>query len=71
MIGAIDMLRRAGKTLEPLEIEELGGVEAFIADHELLDPDRPEELFEPMGRHGLAQSWARGREMIEARLHRR
>ncbi len=71
MIGTIETLCGSGKTLQPLPMEELGDVEAFIADHELLDPDRPEQLFEPMGRHGLAQSWARGRSMVESRLRRR
>ena len=70
MIGAIEALCGDGKTLAPLPMEELGEVEAFIADRELLDPEQPEGLFEPMGKHGLAQSWARGRSMVEARLRR-
>ena len=73
MIEAIEALRGAtgqGKTLAPLPMEEIGELDEFIADRELLDPDRPEQLFEPMGKHGLAKSWARGRASIAARLHR-
>ena len=51
-------------------MEELGEVEEFIADNELLDPERPDDMFEPIGKRGLAQSWARGRAMIAARLER-
>jgi phosphatidylserine/phosphatidylglycerophosphate/cardiolipin synthase-like enzyme len=71
MIGAIEALCGSGKTLEPLPMEQLGNVEAFIADNELLDPGRPEGLFEPIGKHGLAASWARGRSLVESRLRRR
>jgi phosphatidylserine/phosphatidylglycerophosphate/cardiolipin synthase-like enzyme len=69
MIGAVERLRKHdGKTLVPLPMEEVGEVEAIIADNELLDPQRPENMFEPIGKHGLARSWARGRSRIEARL---
>jgi hypothetical protein len=72
MLDAVERLRRAGgKTLVPLPMEELGEVEKAIADNELLDPQRPEHLFEPIGKHGLARSWARGRSRIEARLKHR
>ncbi len=71
MIDAIEALRGAGKTLEPLAMELVGEVDNFIADHELLDPDRAEDLFEPVGKQGLAHSWAQGRNMIEARIGRR
>jgi hypothetical protein len=70
MIGAIDGLRGAGKTLELLEMEEVGAVEGFIADNEVLDPVSADEMFEPFGKHGLAQSWAKGRAMIAARMTR-
>lgn len=72
MIGAIESLRGAGKadrkSLKPLPMEGIGEVENFIAEHELLDPDRPEDMFEPMGKHGLAKGWARGRAAIASRL---
>ena len=75
MIDAIEALRAnagtGGKSLLPLPMEDVGEVEELIADHELLDPERPELLFEPMGKHGLAKGWARGRAKIAARLGRR
>jgi len=70
-VDAIDALRGAGKTLELLDMEELGAAEEFIASHELLDPERPEDLFEPIDSPGLAQSWAKGRAIIGRKLARR
>jgi phosphatidylserine/phosphatidylglycerophosphate/cardiolipin synthase-like enzyme len=78
MIAAIEALRDRNaaladqrKTLEYLPLEEVGEIEGFIADNELLDPESPEDLFEPIGKTGMAGSWARGRAMIGARLKRR
>ena len=71
LVAAIEALRGSGKTLDPLDLVAPDGVEKFIADNELLDPEEPEELFEPLARRGLASSWARGREMIGERLARR
>lgn len=45
LIETIETLRGEGKTLVPLAIEEVEGVDAFIADHELLDPETPDEMF--------------------------
>ena len=70
MIAAIEALRGPGKTLELLEMEEVGAVEDVLAENEVLDPESPDELFEPFGKHGMAQSWAKGRAMIGRRLRR-
>jgi phosphatidylserine/phosphatidylglycerophosphate/cardiolipin synthase-like enzyme len=70
MIGAIEALRGAGKTLEVLEMEKVGEVEDFIADKELLDPESADAMFEPFGKHGLARSWATGRAMLRRRFSR-
>ena len=70
MIDAIEALRGAGKTLELLPMEELGDVVSFIAEKEVLDPESPEEMFEPFGKHGLARSWAKGRALIGRRFGR-
>jgi hypothetical protein len=32
---------------------ELAEVEKFLADHEVLDPEGPDEMFEPVGRRSL------------------
>ncbi|MCY7397232.1 MAG: phospholipase D-like domain-containing protein, partial [Sphingomonas bacterium] len=70
MIEVIEALRGSGKTLELLEMEEIGEVETFLAENEVLDPESPDELFEPFGKHGMAQSWAKGRALIGKRLGR-
>ena len=53
IIATIEKLRGQGKTLVPMEIAELDGVEAFIADNELLDPETPSEMFVLSGRRSL------------------
>ena len=70
MIGAIEALRGEGKTLDLLEMAEPGEVEKLIADHELLDPESPEVMFEAIGQRGLAKSWTEGKAMIGRRLGR-
>lgn len=48
LIGAIERLRGQGKTLVPYEVPDLTGVEAWLADNKILDPEGPEEMFEPL-----------------------
>lgn len=71
MLAAIEALRSDGRSLVPLPMEELGSAEKFIATNELLDPESPEAMFEPVARRGLSRSWAQGRAMIAHRLARR
>ena len=52
-------------------MEDLGEVEDIIAANEMLDPECVDEMFEPFGKHGMAQSWAKGRAMIGRRLGRK
>jgi hypothetical protein len=42
--------RGLGKRLEPFVLRPLTDTEKAMADSALLDPERPEELFEPIGR---------------------
>jgi phosphatidylserine/phosphatidylglycerophosphate/cardiolipin synthase-like enzyme len=60
LIAAIEALRCPGRTLQPYETPDLTSVEKWLADNEVLDPEGPEEMFEPMSKHGLFR-----------RLHRR
>ncbi|MDT8759348.1 phospholipase D-like domain-containing protein [Sphingomonas psychrotolerans] len=54
LIAAVEHLRRrGGKTLRPYEVPDLEGVTAWLADHEVLDPENPEDLFEPIASGGL------------------
>ncbi len=48
LIGAIEALRGEGKTLVPYEVPDLTGVEAWLADNKILDPEGPGEMFEPL-----------------------
>ena len=71
MVDAIELLRGNGKTLELLDMESLGATEEFIAANELLDPESPDAMLDPIAKRGLAKSWARGRAMIGRRFARR
>ncbi|MGG5887629.1 phospholipase D-like domain-containing protein [Falsiroseomonas sp. HC035] len=53
LIGAIEALRRPGRTLQPYETPDLSSVEAWLADNEVLDPEGPDEMFEPLAKRGL------------------
>ena len=50
MIDLIESAPREGKRLDPFALRPLNESEKAIADGALLDPERPEELFEPIGR---------------------
>jgi phosphatidylserine/phosphatidylglycerophosphate/cardiolipin synthase-like enzyme len=53
LIAAVDTLRGKGKTLRPYERPDLGPTTRWLADTELLDPEGPDEMFEPLSRRGL------------------
>jgi phosphatidylserine/phosphatidylglycerophosphate/cardiolipin synthase-like enzyme len=54
MSAMIDALEMPGKRLAPFVLRPLTGAEKAVADNALLDPERPGELFEPIGkRRGL------------------
>ncbi|HXH00501.1 MAG TPA: phospholipase D-like domain-containing protein [Sphingomicrobium sp.] len=71
MLTAIESLRGSGKSLDLLSMENLGEVEEFIAANELLDPENPDQLLEPIHRRGLWRSWAKGRALIVGRFGRK
>ena len=50
MAGAIDAAASPGKHLSPFVLRPLTEAEKAVADSALLDPERPEEFFEPIGR---------------------
>lgn len=54
LIGTVELLRhRDGRTLRPYETPDLEQVSAWLADHEVLDPENPEDLFEPIASGAL------------------
>ncbi|RMC37324.1 phospholipase D-like domain-containing protein [Paracoccus alkanivorans] len=57
LIATIEALRGGGRTLVPYEIPELSGIEEWLADNEILDPNGPDEIFETPARRGLFKEW--------------
>ena len=50
MIDLITQTPKSGKYLEPFALRPLTDAEKAVADSALLDPERPEELFEPFSK---------------------
>ena len=71
MVKAIEALITPGKSLELLSMEGLSEAEEFIASNELLDPESPDAMLDPIAKRGLAQSWAKGRAAVGRRLGRK
>lgn len=59
LIDTIERLRGQGKTLRPFELPDLNAVEEWLADNEVLDPEGPDEMFEPFAKRGLFRRWRR------------
>jgi hypothetical protein len=57
MIATIEMLSQPGRHLDLLDLKKPGPLDRFIAEHELLDPEHPEDFLEPLSERGLAKSW--------------
>jgi phosphatidylserine/phosphatidylglycerophosphate/cardiolipin synthase-like enzyme len=54
LIGGIEELRdKPGRTLRPYMTPNLNDVQAWLADNEVLDPEGPGEMLEPMMSKGL------------------
>ncbi len=59
LIETIERLRGTGRSLRPYEIPDVAGVEAWLADNEVLDPEGPDEMFESLSKRGLFRRWRR------------
>lgn len=68
MAAMIDALPKTGKQLEPLRLPELTETEKALADGEVLDPERPEEMFEPISKRGLFRRRGRLRHMWRKKM---
>ncbi|KQT33457.1 phospholipase [Sphingomonas sp. Leaf412] len=53
LIATIERLRGPGRSLIPYEIDDLTEIEKWLADNEVLDPEGPAEMFEPLEKRGL------------------
>jgi phosphatidylserine/phosphatidylglycerophosphate/cardiolipin synthase-like enzyme len=53
LIATVESLRGPGHSLIPYEVPELDGLEEWLADNEILDPEGPAEMFAPLARRGL------------------
>lgn len=53
LVAAIEALRGPGRSLRPYEEPDLNGVETWLADNEVLDPEGPDEMFESLTKRGL------------------
>lgn len=59
IIAVIEQVRGKGKTLVPFEPPPLNEIEKKLADNEVLDPESPDEMFEPYAQRGLFRRWSR------------
>ena len=50
LIATIESLRTDGRSLRPYELPQLAPVQQWLADTKLLDPEGPDEMFEPPAR---------------------
>lgn len=53
LIAAIEKTISAGRSLKRYEVPDLSGTEKFVADNEVLDPEGPDESFEPFAKRSL------------------
>lgn len=61
LIETIERLRGPGRSLRPYEVPDLAGIETWLADHEVLDPEGPGEMFEATTKRGLFRGRLRRR----------
>ena len=53
LIETIERLRGPGRSLRPYSVPDLDGLEEWLADNEVLDPEGPGEMFEAVAHRGL------------------
>lgn len=71
LIGAIEALRNDWRSLIPLPLDPPTGLEAVIADNQLLDPERADRMFEPFSRRrGLIRRFRAVRASVRRRFQR-
>ncbi|MEN2980052.1 phospholipase D-like domain-containing protein [Tistrella bauzanensis] len=68
MIATIEDLRGDGRSLRPYELPELSATEIWLADNEILDPEGPDAIFEPLHKRGLFRNWHLPRRLRRRRV---
>jgi phosphatidylserine/phosphatidylglycerophosphate/cardiolipin synthase-like enzyme len=53
LIQTIERLRRDGHSLTPYQIPDISRTKEWLADNEILDPEGPDDMFEPIGKRSL------------------
>jgi phosphatidylserine/phosphatidylglycerophosphate/cardiolipin synthase-like enzyme len=53
LIATVEALQSPGRSLRPYEVPDLDAVRTWLADNEVLDPEGPDEMFEPFSGKGL------------------
>lgn len=61
LIATIERFSGPGRSLELLDLVSPGPFDEYIAEHELLDPENPDAMFETFTERGLKKSWHRGK----------
>lgn len=61
LIDTIEALRGPRRSLERLDLVSPGPLDDYIAEHELLDPESPDAMFEGIAERGLRKGWHRGK----------
>ncbi|WP_293877106.1 phospholipase D-like domain-containing protein [Sphingomonas sp. UBA978] len=61
LIETIERLRGPGRSLRPYEVPDLDGIQKWLADNEVLDPEGPGEMFEATTQRGLFRGRLRKR----------
>jgi phosphatidylserine/phosphatidylglycerophosphate/cardiolipin synthase-like enzyme len=60
LIETIEHFRSSGRSLDLLDLQKPGPLDNFIAENELLDPESPDSVLEPLNNRGLWKSWREG-----------
>ena len=67
LIRTIDTLRGAGRSLVPYAMPDTSDIENWLAENEILDPNGPDDMFEPLDKRGLFKGWGRLRRKLHLR----
>ncbi|MBB5696809.1 phospholipase D-like domain-containing protein [Sphingomonas yantingensis] len=70
LIATVERLRGSGRTLAPFDPPDKGEIQRGIARSQALDPEHPEQAFEPAGPGRLVRGIRRRARRVRNRLHR-